>query len=72
MRKRVVILATAVAMMALSGTAMANGYGKAIKDGCGASYGQLVATAREVGHVTGSVGGAANFVNSGLAAAHGC
>jgi hypothetical protein len=57
-----------------AGTAHAagNGYGKEIKDGCGASYGQLVSTARALGHIEGSVGGAKNFVESGLAAAHGC
>jgi hypothetical protein len=72
MRKRLIVLAATIVMtMALPGTAMA-GYGKTIKDGCGASYGQLVSTARASGHVTGSVGGAANFVTSGLAAAHGC
>ena len=73
MRKRIIVFAATAAMtLALPGAAMAGGYGKAIKDGCGASYGQLVSTARAIGHVTGSVGGAANFVESGLAAAHGC
>jgi hypothetical protein len=72
MRKRLIVLAATIAMaLAVPGTAMA-GYGKAINDGCGASYGQLVSQARAIGHVTGSVGGAKNFVDSGLAAAHGC
>lgn len=59
--------------LAVPGAAMAGpGYGKRINDGCPASYGQLVSTARSIGHVTGSVGGAKNWVESGLAAAHGC
>ncbi len=71
MRRRIIILAATAALMVLPGTAMA-GPGKAIKDGCGASYGQLVSTARSIGHISGGVGGAANFIDSGLAAAHGC
>ena len=73
MKKKIVatVAATAFAIAAI-GAPVAAGYGKDIKDGCGASYGQLVAAARASGHVTGPVGGAANFINSGLAAAHGC
>lgn len=66
-----VAIATAVTL-ALPAAASASGYGKDIKDGCGASYGQLVSTARASGHVAGPVSGAMNFVESGLAAAHGC
>ena len=73
MRKRITLIAATVALtVGLPAAASAQGYGKTINDGCGASYGQLVSTARAVGHVEGSVGGAANFVNSGLATAHGC
>lgn len=64
--------ATALILGSSMGAASAAGYGKQINDGCGASYGQLVSAARASGHVTGSVGGAKNFVESGLAAAHGC
>jgi len=77
MRKKILMtvcaaaLATAAALSAPA-AASASGFGKDIKDGCGASYGQLVSTARASGHVEGSVGGASNFVESGLAAAHGC
>jgi hypothetical protein len=75
MRKRLIVLAATIAMaLAVPGTAMA-GYGKVINDGCGASYGQLVSAARQShpgGAITGSVGGAKNWIESGLAAAHGC
>ena len=37
---------------------------------CEASYGQLVSAAKQSGHVDCPVSGAANFVNSGLLAAH--
>jgi len=60
------------AALAAPAAASAAGYGKQINDGCGASYGQLVSTARDLGHISGSVGGAKNFVESGLAAAHMC
>ena len=77
MRKKIIMTVCAAALAtaaALSAPAMASaeGYGKEIKDGCGASYGQLVSAARASGHVEGSVSGAMNFVESGLAAAHGC
>lgn len=77
MRKKIVAAlaggALAVgAALAAPAAASAAGYGKQINDGCGYSYGQLVSMARDAGHVTGSVGGAKNFVESGLAAAHGC
>jgi hypothetical protein len=77
MRKKILtaVCATALAAaaaLAVPTSASAAGYGKDIKDGCGASYGQLVSTARAIGHIEGSVGGAKNFVESGLAAAHGC
>ena len=75
--KRIAIATAVIALSAagLVGTAGAanaegNGYGKQIKDGLG-SYGQLVSTARAAGHIEGSVGGAKNFVESGLYAAHG-
>lgn len=71
MKKLIIVAATTVLAVALPATAMA-GYGKDINDGCGASYGRLVSTARASGHVTGSVSGAQTFVNSGVAAAHGC
>lgn len=77
MRKKILMtvcataLATAAALAAPA-AASATGYGKDIKDGCGATYGQLVSTARAIGHVEGGVSGAMNFVDSGLAAAHGC
>jgi hypothetical protein len=58
--------------MALPMTAAAGGYGKSINDGCGATYGQLVSQARQIGHISGGVSGAKGFVESGLAAAHGC
>ncbi|GAA1466919.1 hypothetical protein [Microbacterium thalassium] len=60
------------AALAAPAAASAAGYGKQINDGCGASYGQLVSAARDAGHVTGSVGGAKNFVVNGIAAAHRC
>ena len=76
--KRIAIATAVIALSAagLVGTAGAanaegNGYGKQIKDGLGASYGQLVSTARAVGHIEGSVGGAKNFVEGGLYAGHG-
>ena len=77
MRKKIVsgvCVAALAAGLALAAptAASAQGYGKWINDGCGASYGQLVSTARALGHVEGAVGGASNFVDSGLAAAHGC
>ncbi len=75
MKKTLAALGASVLIFGFSaGTAHAagNGYGKTIKDGCGASYGQLVSMARASGHVEGSVGGAMNFVESGLADAHGC
>ena len=74
-RMKMAVIAITVATMAtlaMPAAASASGYGKDIKDGCGASYGQLVSTARASGHVDGSVSGAMNFVESGLAAAHGC
>jgi len=77
MRKKILMSVCATALAAAAALAVptaasASGYGKDIKDGCGASYGQLVSTARASGHIEGSVGGAMNFVESGLAAAHGC
>ena len=64
-------LAVAFAISAVSAPAMAgNGYGKQIQDECGLSYGQLVSAGKKSGHVTGPVGGAKNFVDSGLLAAH--
>ncbi|MGN6219809.1 MAG: hypothetical protein ACTHNQ_09905 [Microbacterium sp.] len=77
MRKKILtaVCATALAagaVLAVPTAASASGYGKDINDGCGASYGQLVSTARAIGHIEGSVSGAKNFVESGLAAAHGC
>ncbi len=62
----------AAAALAAPTAASAAGYGKHINDGCGASYGQLVSMARDAGHISGPVGGAKNFVESGLAAAHLC
>ena len=77
MRKRIMMTVTAVAIatataLAVPAAASADGFGKMINDGCGASYGQLVSTARASGHITGSVGGARNWIESGLSAAHGC
>jgi hypothetical protein len=77
MRRKIVMTLTALTIAAMASVAVptaanASGYGKQINDGCGASYGQLVSGARAIGHVTGSVSGAMNFVDSGLAAAHGC
>ncbi len=77
MRNRIMMTVTAVAIATLAAlaapaAASASGYGEEIKSGCGASYGQLVSQARASGHVDGSVGGAKYFVESGLAAAHGC
>lgn len=62
----------AAAAFAMPSAASAEGWGKQINDGCGASYGQLVSTARAAGHVDGAVGGARTWVESGLGAAHGC
>ena len=73
MKTRLKIAVAGAAMagaLALPATVSAGGYGKTINDGCDASYGQLVSTARQIGHVEGRVGGARNFVESGLAAAH--
>ena len=77
MRKRILMgmCAGALAVSAVfvaPTAATADGWGQQINDGCGASYGQLVSTARAIGHIEGGVGGARNFVESGLAAAHGC
>jgi hypothetical protein len=79
MRKRIMMTVTAVAIAATAvlavpaaASASTAGFGKQINDGCGASYGQLVSTARASGHITGSVGGARNWIESGLSAAHGC
>lgn len=77
MRRTIVVLAmTALYILALAAPAMAvhhgngNAYGMGIKAHCEASYGQLVSAAKASGHVEGPVSGAANFVNSGLLAAH--
>jgi hypothetical protein len=77
MRKRIMMTATAVAIataaaLAVPAAASAEGFGQMINDGCGASYGQLVSTARQAGHIDGSVGGARVWIESGLAEAHGC
>ncbi len=78
MRKRITMAVTAVTIAAMAAFAAptaasaADGFGKQIKDGCGASYGQLISTARAAGHIDGSVGGARNWIESGLSAAHGC
>lgn len=67
---------TALLILALAAPALAihhgngNAYGMGIKAHCEASYGQLVSAAKASGHVEGPVSGAANFVNSGLLAAH--
>jgi hypothetical protein len=74
-RMKVAVIAITIATigaLAMPAAASASGYGKDIKDGCGYSYGQLNSMARASGHVDGSVSGAKNFVESGLAAAHGC
>jgi hypothetical protein len=60
------------AAMATPSAALADGYGVQINDGCGATYGQLVSEARQIGHISGGVHGAAYWIDSGLAAAHGC
>ena len=75
--KRKIATLVAVAGIALGAAAVpaaaaGNGYGKDIKDGCGATYGQLVSSARQAGHITGGVNGAQNWVTSGLGTAHGC
>lgn len=77
MRRTMVVLAmAALLILALAAPAMAihhgngNAYGMGIKAHCEASYGQLVSAAKASGHVEGPVSGAANFVNSGLLAAH--
>lgn len=77
MRKRILvtICSTVLAVSAVfvaPTAASADGWGQQINDGCGATYGQLVSTARAIGHVEGGVSGAKSFVESGLAAAHGC
>lgn len=68
----VVTLATVGALAVPAAASADTGFGKQIVDGCGASYGQLVSTARAIGHIDGSVGGARNWIESGLSAAHGC
>lgn len=77
MRRTIVVLAmTALLLIALAAPAFAvhhgngNAYGNGINIHCEASYGQLVKAAKASGHVEGPVSGAANFVNSGLLAAH--
>ena len=75
MIKRAFAVAGATALIlgsSVGAASAAGGYGKQINDGCGMSYGQLVSAARASDHITGSVGGAKNFVESGIAAAHGC
>ena len=74
MRKKVAVLAAAIAMaLATAAPAYAAGhaaYGKQINDSClGATYGQLVSAAIRSGHVDGASGAKA-FVESGLLAAH--
>jgi hypothetical protein len=77
MRKRIMMTVIAVsiataASLAVPAAASADGFGKQVNDGCGTSYGQLISTARMAGHIDGAVGGARNWIESGLAAAHGC
>ena len=75
-RTFVVMVMAALLIIAMAAPAFAvhhgngNSYGKGIKVHCEASYGQLVKAAKASGHVEGPVSGAANFVNSGLLAAH--
>ena len=77
MRKRIKMTVTAVTIAAMAALAAptaamaSDGFGKQIND-CGSSYGQLVSGARQAGHIDGSVGGARVWIESGLAAAHGC
>ena len=78
MRKRITMTVTAVTIAAMAALAAptaamaSDGFGKQINDGCNTSYGQLISTARQAGHIDGSVGGARVWIESGLAAAHGC
>ena len=75
MKKKFIVAAVAASTLALGAAGSASaagGNGKSINDGCGATYGQLVSTARQIGHISGGVSGAQSFIESGLAAAHGC
>jgi len=60
------------AAIATPSAASAEGWGEQTIDGCGATYGQLVSAARAAGHIDGGVNGARYWIESGLAAAHGC
>jgi hypothetical protein len=71
--RKLLVTGTAVLALAIPAVATAgNGYGATTNTGCGATYGQLVSAGRQAGHVVGGVNGARNWVESGLAAAHGC
>ncbi len=71
--KKILITAAAIAALAIPTAASAgNGYGATTNAGCGATYGQLVSAARQAGHISGGVNGAKAWIESGLAAAHGC
>ena len=77
MRKRITMAVATVAVaafasLAVPASASAAGFGEQIKEGCGASYGQLISAARAIGHIDGAVGGARNWVEAGFGTVHGC
>lgn len=68
-----VALSAAFAIAAISAPALAGppehgekAFGAGIKFHCGASYGQLVAAAKDAGHVSGAVSGAKAFATEPL------
>jgi hypothetical protein len=65
------VIGAGLAIGLAAGPASADGVGKTINSSClGATYGQLVSSARQAGHISGGVSGARSFVDDGLLAAH--